>query len=264
MSTTFTTRNRAILVRSVVEILRNFSLAVLAVIALGLSGLPARADAGAPASSSSGSEIPYYRFKSLTSTNDASWCIEVPNSDYQNGKEVLIGSCTPCQTQANQTFGECNSNLTIGGYCLDVNPSGQNPAAGDEILIGECSKSDSQVWEVKAQANNSGYQINLANGNLCVTIDGNVQAGSKLLLQDCNDSNEQGWSLDVPSCSPGRAAEPGQSPKYCSACSESTRYYWYQGHRTCWYDDGFKGAGWYWCGASRTSSDCGCYVGGSG
>jgi len=35
--------------------------------------------------------------------------------------------------------------------------------------------------------------------------------------------------------------------KLAGAAVES-EYYVYSGHRYCWYDDGWHGGGWYWCG----------------
>jgi hypothetical protein len=32
------------------------------------------------------------------------------------------------------------------------------------------------------------------------------------------------------------------------AVVEHVQYYRYGGHRHCWYDNGWNGAGWYWCG----------------
>src|SRR5262245_44792874 len=85
------------------------STVVAAAFALSLMGASARA----------ADETPYYHFKSILSTQDASWCIEVPDSKYEAGAPVLIGPCAGvCQASANQTFNESNGNLTIGGFCL--------------------------------------------------------------------------------------------------------------------------------------------------
>jgi hypothetical protein len=80
-----------------------------AVFAFSLGGATARA----------ADETPYYHFKSILSTQDASWCIEVPDSKYEAGAQLLIGACTGvCQASANQTFNESNGSLTIGGTAL--------------------------------------------------------------------------------------------------------------------------------------------------
>ena len=179
--------------------------AIAAAVALGVGGGPARA----------ADETPYYHFKSILSTPDASWCIEVPGGKYEAGAPVLIGPCTgPCEASANQTFVDSNGNITIGGYCLSALATGG-------LGLAECNGSDQQVWELKPQTNNVGYQINNA-ANMCVTIEGQVGPGAPLVLAQCQDLEPQGWELDVPAC----------RPKY-GAFSEPV-YYWHSGHRTCW------------------------------
>jgi hypothetical protein len=44
----------------------------------------------------------FYTFKSVLSTPNANWCIEVPGGEYQAGKHLLIAACNG---QPNQTFG---------------------------------------------------------------------------------------------------------------------------------------------------------------
>src|SRR5215510_7082921 len=200
--------------------IRFWSTVAAAAFAVGMAGASARA----------ADETPYYHFKSILSTQDASWCIEVPDSKYEAGVQVLIGQCTGvCQASANQTFNESNGNLTIGGFCLAaLNSSGKGAAAGDPVGLAECDGSDGQIWEVKPQTNSTGYQISNSS-NLCVTLGGDVGAGQTLGLDECQDIETQGWELDVPSCRPsyGSYSEPV--------------YYWYRGRRTCWYDDGWNG-----------------------
>jgi hypothetical protein len=65
---------------------------------------------------------------------------------------------------------------------------------------------------------------------LCVTVDGAaIGEGTPLVLAQCAELDRQGWV----------------STKTASAEPE---YYWFAGHRHCWYDNGWHGPGWYWCG----------------
>src|SRR5262249_24792214 len=151
---------------------------------------------------------------------------------------------------ANQTFAASNGNLTIGGFCLAaLTRGGGAPQSGDQLGLAECNGSDDQIWELKPQTNNVGYQLNNS-ANLCVTVNGDASNGQQLVLNECQDLPSQGWEPDVPACRPR-----------CGAYSEPV-YYWRGGHRTCWYDDGWNGPGWYWCG-ERANRGVG-WVGGAG
>jgi hypothetical protein len=84
---------------------RRAALIALAAGLYGLANLPARA------------ADEFYAFKSVVSSPNASWCIEVPGGEYQTGKHVLISECGG---KPNQIFGyEEGGTLTAGGYCLD-------------------------------------------------------------------------------------------------------------------------------------------------
>jgi hypothetical protein len=236
----FSTLARALLAPRLIDrraSIRLWSAPAIAALVLGLTVFPARA----------ADETPYYQFKSILSTDKDSWCIEVPNSDYKAGTQLILARCKYCPSANNQIFADSNGNLTIGGFCVDA---GESPKEGDPVSLAECDGSDRQVWEVKPQEQNSGYRINVAS-KMCITIDGgDAVDGAPMVMAECVDAASQGWQLDVPSCKPkyGSYAEPV--------------YYWYRGHRTCWYDDGWNGKGWYWCGEERNRGAG--WVGGAG
>ncbi len=172
----------------------------------------------------------YYVFKSVLSTPDASWCINVPQD--QAAAHVVISACSG---KPNQTFGyEGGGTLTNGGYCLDALPGSPNqpPGAGDPVVIAECIGADSQVWELpQFKRRADAFAISNPDG-LCVTVDGNtIGEGTALVLAECAEQDNQGWLRST-----------------AAAASVETEVYWYSGHRYCWYDGGWHGPGWYWCG----------------
>ena len=200
-------------------------LSALAASFIGLASFTARADDA------------FYTFKSVLSSGGANWCIDVPGAEYQPGKRLAISDCPG---KASQTFGyENGSNLTSGGLCLDglAGTPNQSPGAGDPVVIAECNGSDHQVWEL--QPFESRQQV-LAIANpdgLCVTVDGaTIGQGTPLVLAQCNELDTQGWVS-------GEIAQPAPVAGFVEP-----EYYWYSGHRYCWYDDGWHGGGWYWCG----------------
>ncbi len=172
----------------------------------------------------------HYVFKSLLSTPNASWCINVPQD--QAAAHVLISACSG---KPNQAFGyEGGGTLTNGGYCLDALPGAPNqpPGAGDPVVIAECTGADSQIWDLPPfQRRADAFAISNQDG-LCVTVDGNaIGEGSALVLAQCAEQDNQGWLRST-------AASAGVEEEI----------YWYSGHRYCWYDGGWHGGGWYWCG----------------
>jgi Ricin-type beta-trefoil lectin domain len=218
--------------------MRNGFWRLLAIVtfAWGLTSVSARADDG------------FYTFASALSPPSNSFCIDVPNADYQPGKRVSLFGCarTP-----NQTFQLANgSNLTAGGLCLDglAANRGQPPGAGDPVVLAECDGSDHQVWELEPFPSNASLFSIVDPGGLCVTVDGpNAAPGTPLVLAQCAELQNQGWiEGGAPRPFPVRA----QGGVYVGGYAEypEPEYYWYTGHRYCWYDGGWHGPGWYWCG----------------
>ena len=60
----------------------------------------------------------FYTFKSVLSSGNANWCIDVPGGQYQSGTHLTVSSCNG---KPAQTFGfESGGTLTAGGFCVEV------------------------------------------------------------------------------------------------------------------------------------------------
>ena len=46
----------------------------------------------------------FYTFKSVLSSANANWCIEVPGGEYQAGKHVAISACSGIQVRKMRTY----------------------------------------------------------------------------------------------------------------------------------------------------------------
>ena len=200
----------------------------------------------------------FYTFTSALTSTESRLCIDVPGAAYQPGKPLSLFGCdgTP-----NQIFGFANrSNLTVGGLCLDgrARDRGKPPGAGDPVVIAECDGSDHQVWELEPFESDPSLISVVAPSGLCVTIDGaEVGPRTPLMLAQCDALKSQAW---VPGDMPRPATRPRPQDSAARTQDSASRggyadfaeaeYYWFEGHRYCWYDDGWRGPGWYWCGDS--------------
>ena len=203
---------------------------VIATFVFGLVSFSARADS-------------FYTFKSVLSSGTANWCIDIPGAEYQPGKRLAIWDCTG---KPNQRFGyENGSNLTAGGLCLDgrAGTPNQPPSAGDPVVIAECNGSDHQVWELQPFENKQEVVAIVNPDGLCVTVDGStIGQQTPLVLAQCNELDTQGWVSGATARPVPVAGQGGYGPY------AEPEYYWYSGRRYCWYDSGWHGGGWYWCG----------------
>jgi hypothetical protein len=183
----------------------------------------------------------FQTFKSALSSADGNWCIDVPNARYQPGTQLSLWRCSGTPSQ---TFGFASrNNLTVGGLCLDGRAGipGQPPQAGDPVVISECDGSDHQVWELHAYTADAAEVAIVSPAGLCVTVDGAAAAErTPLVLAQCDQMPAQGWLA-------GNVARPqyASGPGNAGAAPE---YYALGGHSYCWYDGGWHGPGWYWCG----------------
>ena len=190
----------------------------------------------------------FYTFTSALTSADSRLCIDVPGSEYQPGKSLSLFGCdgTP-----SQIFGFANrSNLTVGGLCLDgrSRTRGIAPGAGDPVIIAECDGSDHQVWELEPFESDSSLISVVAPSGLCVTVDGpNAGPRTPLMLAQCDALKSQAW-LPGDMARPARPRVQVSASRAGSADTAEVEYYWFEGHRYCWYDDAWRGPGWYWCG----------------
>ena len=81
----------------------------------------------------------------------------------------------------------------------------------------------------------------------CVTVDGpKIERRTPLILAQCDDLDSQGW-VSGETARPTPVAAPGVPGGYRDGYGAyaEPEYYWNAGHRYCWYDEGWHGAGWY-------------------
>jgi hypothetical protein len=198
---------------------------------------------------SSPTSADFYTFSSALASADSHWCIDVPGAEFQPGKPLSLFGCdgTP-----NQIFGFANrSSLTAGGLCLDGHSRdrGKPPGAGDPVVIAECDGSDHQVWELEPFDNDPSLISMVAPSGLCVTVDGaNAGPRTPLMLAQCQDLKSQGWVAGDMARPARPRAQESASSRGGNAEVEEAEYYLWEGHRYCWYDEAWRGPGWYWCG----------------
>ena len=159
-------------------------------------------------------------FKSLLSAGSANWCMDDAAGIYQPNVQIAVSSCSGAPSQ---TFGyENGANLTLGGLCLDGQPS----AAGSPVVIAECDGSDHQVWVLQPfQSNNNVFLIGNSEG-MCVSVNGAIGQRMPLLLAACEENPAQGWVFYT---------RPTPARPVYGTYSEP-QYYWRGGERYCWYD----------------------------
>jgi len=171
-----------------------------------------------------------YTFKSVLSTPSESWCMTVPAND-----PITHLVVTSCDGQPHQAFAyDNNVTLRAGGYCvggLSGTPK-QPPSAGDPVAMTDCSGGDEQAWELQPFKNQADVFAIASPDGLCVTVEKTpIEQNTALVLAQCAEQPTQGWVR-------GKVA----------AVEGQEEIYWYGGHRYCWYDAGWHGGGWYWCG----------------
>ena len=114
------------------------------------------------------------------------------------------------------------------------------------MVIDECDGSDHQVWELQPFETDRSLISVVAPSGLCVTVAG-ADAGPRtpLMLAQCDEMKSQGWlANDL-----ARPARPRVAANAVGVSADAAdEYYWYDGHQYCWYDIGWRGPGWYWCG----------------
>ena len=176
-----------------------------------------------------------YNFKSMLPGDGSGWCIDVPEARYVPGAPLAIEGC---KGAPNQTFRhDANVGTMIaGGYCVDglgQDPK-QPPSEGDQVVLAECIGGDRQGWAFVAfQSNPEVFSIT-NNADLCVTIGADdLQNGVPLVLAKCAEAETQGWIR----------TQINEAPVY--GVYKEPVYYWREGHRYCWYPEGWHGAGWY-------------------
>jgi hypothetical protein len=185
----------------------------------------------------------YYNFRSVLSSGNQNWCINIPRTQFEPGVVVAIASCNGSPAQ---TFNyETRINLTAGGVCLDGIAQQGNPlpGEGDPAGLWECIGTDNQVWDLQPFRNNPNVFSIVNPAGLCITVDGNIGPNAPLILSMCMEMPSQGWI--------NRQVVQNQRVRYQQNFAEP-QYYYRGGSRYCYYDDAWNGAGWYTCGSQRS------------
>jgi hypothetical protein len=192
-----------------------------------------------------GNNPAYISFQSALSSSGQNWCIDVPGGKFQPGTNVTLSTCTG---QPNQTFNTEGGTLTAGGLCLDAQGEGNQSA----VTMSECNGQNSQAWQIQEFQNGQQYQA-IANGeSMCITVGyGEAKEGAPLTLEYCQQHDAQGWVRGPSSAPQAMAGQPTPRVVYNKTYPEPT-YYWRNGRRYCWYENGWNGAGWYVCGEAST------------
>ena len=192
-----------------------------------------------------GNNPAYISFQSALSSSGANWCIDIPGGKFQAGTNVTLSTCTG---QANQTFNTEGGTLTAGGLCLDAQGEGNQSA----VTMSECNGGNSQAWQIQDFQNGQQYQA-IANGeSMCITVGyGEAREGAPMTLEYCQEHDAQGWVRGPTPAPQAIAGQPTPRVIYNKTYSEP-QYYWRNGRRYCWYENGWNGAGWYVCGEAST------------
>ena len=192
-----------------------------------------------------GNNPAYISFQSALSLSGQNWCIDIPGGKFQPGTNVTLSTCTG---QANQTFNTEGGTLTAGGVCLDA----QGEGAQSAVTMSECNGGNSQAWQIQDFQNGQQYQA-IANGeSMCITVGyGQAREGAPLTLEYCQEADAQGWVRGPTPAPQAIAGQPTPRVVYTKAYPEP-QYYWRNGRRYCWYENGWNGAGWYVCGEAST------------
>jgi hypothetical protein len=126
-------------------------------------------------------------------------CIDVPNSQYTAGTQLIV---YPCQRSANQYFTPTQSGIRAGNtnLCIDAfRPGGGASQIGDVIGIWNCQNSQNQSWFLNGiqgpPTSPTVFSLQVVSGNnvLCMEVTGfNPQAQvGRLALNRCTNALNQ-------------------------------------------------------------------------
>ncbi|GAA2517510.1 S1 family peptidase [Rarobacter incanus] len=112
-------------------------------------------------------------------------CIDVPNSEFVNGKKVQIWDCNG--TNAQRIEFRSDGSLRVGGKCLDA--EGWGTGNGTKVQLWDCTGGANQQWTL-----NSAKDLVNKHANKCVDVqDWGKNNGAKLQLWQCSGTANQKW-----------------------------------------------------------------------
>jgi hypothetical protein len=129
-----------------------------------------------------------FHFSILSSPENHSRCIDVPNGEFVPEKRLQVFDCngTPAQ---NFTYDVSNKRISVGGLCVD----GDKGQQGNPVKLLNCEGKSSQIWDL--QMNGKYLQLVGVNG-LCADITGGpANNKTPLQLSPCTGSPTQLWTL---------------------------------------------------------------------
>ena len=117
----------------------------------------------------------------------ANKCIDVPNSDFADGKRLQLWDCNGSGAQKWDFVGD--GTVRSGGKCMDV--AWANTANGTAIQLANCSGNKAQQFTLSG----AGDLVSIL-ANKCVDVTGNNSAsGTPLQLWECSGNPNQKWRL---------------------------------------------------------------------
>jgi streptogrisin C len=114
-------------------------------------------------------------------------CIDVPNSEFIDGKRLQIWTCNGTAAQR-WTF-HSDGTLRAGGKCMDV--AWANTADGTAVQLANCSGNAAQRFTLSG----AGDLVSIL-ANKCVDVpNGNSANGTQLQIWTCNGTAAQKWRV---------------------------------------------------------------------
>ncbi|GGO90036.1 hypothetical protein GCM10012280_34630 [Wenjunlia tyrosinilytica] len=120
-------------------------------------------------------------------TGLAGKCVDISNSDTNNGTAIQLWTCNG--TGAQQWNAAGDGTLRALGSCMDVKSSGT--ANGTVVQLWTCNGTGAQVW----QPQSNGTLKNPQSGRCLDVTGGNTADGTRLEIWDCSGASNQVWHL---------------------------------------------------------------------
>lgn len=117
----------------------------------------------------------------------ANKCIDVPNSDFSDGKRLQLWDCNGSSAQKWDFAGD--GTLRADGKCMDA--PGAGTSNGTPVQLANCSGNKAQQFTLSG----AGGLVSIL-ANKCVDVTGNNSAsGTQLQLWECAGTANQKWSV---------------------------------------------------------------------
>lgn len=112
-------------------------------------------------------------------------CIDVPNSDFSDGKRLQLWTCNGSAAQ--RWAFQSDGTLRAGGKCMDV--AGASTGDGTAVQLANCSGNPAQQFTLSG----AGDLVSIL-ANKCVDVpNSNSANGTQLQIWTCNGTSAQKW-----------------------------------------------------------------------